>query len=240
MWRDLLKAAEPGEASSLIELYRAAREAMVEEQIRRRGVCDERVLRAMRTVPRHEFVAPEWRGKAYDDVPLPIGLEQTISQPYMVATMTAALELRGTERVLEIGTGCGYQAAVMACLAQEVHSVEVRPELATSASDRLKSLGFVNVQVHCGDGSAGLSEFAPYDAILVAASAPRLPEQLVDQLSDEGRMIVPVDEDEISVLIFVRRHGTKSVVERREGCRFVPLVSHPDGGIRNVDDKRRT
>lgn len=226
MWRELLKASEPGEASSLIESCRVAREAMVEEQIRRRGVCDERVLRAMRTVPRHEFVAPEWRGKAYDDVPLPIGLEQTISQPYIVATMTAALELRGTERVLEIGTGCGYQAAVLACLAQEVHSVEVRPELATSASDRLKRFGFANVQVHCGDGSVGLSEFAPYDAILVAASAPQLPEQLVGQLSDEGRMIVPIDEDEISVLIFVRKHGTKLVVERREGCRFVPLVSH--------------
>lgn len=227
MWRGLLKARrEPGVEVPLAELFRAAREAMVEGQIRKRGILEEGVLQAMRVVPRHEFVSEEWRAKAYEDVPLPIGEGQTISQPYIVASMTASLELRGTERVLEIGTGCGYQTAVLACLAHEVQSVEIRPELAGSARERLQGLGYSNVSVHCADGSCGLVEFAPYNAILVAAAAPDVPIPLLEQLVDGGRMIVPVGEEDRAALIYVRRHGMEFVFERREGCRFVPLMGH--------------
>ena len=208
------------------EDFRAVREAMVAEQIQRRGVEEERVLRAMRVVPRHEFVSGELQSRAYEDVPLPIGEGQTISQPYIVALMTASLGLCGKERVLEIGTGCGYQAAVLSCLARKVHSVEVLPELARSAGERLERLGFRNVTVHCADGSSGFAEFAPYDAILVAAAAPRLPEPLLAQLSDEGRMIVPVNEGDREALVYVRRNGKEFVIERRESCRFVPLMGH--------------
>jgi protein-L-isoaspartate(D-aspartate) O-methyltransferase len=226
MWREHSGSEAPDGANGPEESFRKAREAMVEKQIRRRGISDEGVLRAMRTVPRHEFVVPEWQDRAYEDAPLPIGEGQTISQPYMVALMTAALKLRGMERVLEIGTGCGYQAAVLACLAREIHSVEVRPELAESASKRLQRLGYTNVTVHCTDGSAGLAEFAPYDAILVAAAAPEFPEQLVAQLLDDGRMIVPVGETEDASLIYARKRGKEIALERREACRFVPLVGH--------------
>ncbi len=226
MWREFLKDGGQATRAPTEDNFRAAREAMVEEQIRRRGVQDERVLRAMRTVPRHEFVGAELQNRAYEDVPLPIGEGQTISQPFMVALMTASLRLGGAERVLEIGTGCGYQAAVLAGLAREVHSVEVVASLAQSAGVRLKRLGYSNVSVHCADGSVGLPEFAPYDAILVAAAAPRLPEPLLAQLADSGRMIVPVTEGENEALIYVRSHGNKILCERREACRFVPLVGH--------------
>jgi protein-L-isoaspartate(D-aspartate) O-methyltransferase len=226
MWRELSKDGEAGRTGSAEQSLRVAREAMVEEQIRQRGISDERVLEAMGTVPRHEFVSAEWREKAYEDAPLPIGEGQTISQPYMVGSMTSALRLCGTERVLEIGTGCGYQAAVLGCIAREVHSVEVRPELAKSAAERVRRLGYANVEVHCGDGSEGLAEFAPYDAILVAAAAPELPKQLIAQLSDGGRMIVPVGKDERAVLIYVKKRGKEFDVEQREACRFVPLVGH--------------
>ncbi len=199
---------------------------MIGEQIQRRGVNDRAVLRAMRTVPRHEFVAEDLRNRAYEDVPLPIGNEQTISQPYIVALMTALLELKETDRVLEIGTGCGYQAAVLSCLAREVHSVELLPELARSAGERVQRLGYANVVVHCCDGSAGLAEFAPYDAILVAAAAPKLPELLMAQLSANGRMIVPVKEGDRETLVHVRRNGSEFVMERKQACRFVPLLGH--------------
>jgi protein-L-isoaspartate(D-aspartate) O-methyltransferase len=159
-------------------------------------------------------------------VPLPIGEEQTISQPYIVALMTASLGLGGTERVLEIGTGCGYQAAVLSCIAREVHSVEVLPELASSARERLRRLGYENVTVHCADGSSGLVEFAPYHAILVAAASPRLPEPMLAQLTDGGRMIVPVNEGEREALIYLKRNGNEFVIEQRESCRFVPLIGH--------------
>ena len=172
--------------------YLAEREAMVEKQIRRRGVKDERVLRAMATVPRHEFVPDGSRELAYTDEPVGIGGGQTISQPYIVAAMTAALNLKGSERVLEIGAGSGYQSAVLAMLSCEVYAVELRSELAQCAAERLRQLGFEKVHVHCGDGSAGLKEFAPFDAILVAAAAPAIPIPLLEQLGDEGRLIVPV------------------------------------------------
>ena len=224
MWRKWLKSGEQRTEAGTEENFRAAREAMIEKQIRHRGVRDERVLRAMRTVPRHEFVSAELQSRAYEDVPLPIGGGQTISQPYIVALMTASLGLQGTERVLEIGTGCGYQAAVLACAAREVHSVEIVPELANSARERLKRLGYANVTVHCADGSFGLEEFAPFDAIVVAAAAPKMPESLLAQLSDGGRMIVPVGEGEREALVFAKKHGDEFAFERRGACRFVPLV----------------
>ena len=197
---------------------------MVENQIRRRGLKDERVLRTMATVPRHEFVPRATRGMAYADEPLGIGGGQTISQPYMVAAMTAALSLKGDERVLEIGSGCGYQSAVLALLAREVYSVELRSDLAQAAAERLKRLGFGNVHVHCGDGSVGLKEFAPFDAILVAAAAPAVPDPLLDQMNDGARLVVPVgDEDQQQLLLITRRNG-EFTQERREYCRFVPLV----------------
>jgi protein-L-isoaspartate(D-aspartate) O-methyltransferase len=204
--------------------FEEVRWAMVEEQIRRRGIVDEAVLRAMRSVPRHEFVPVELTSRAYEDVPLPIGGGQTISQPYIVADMTAALELRGNEKVLEIGTGCGYQAAVLGCVSREVHSMELREDLARAAGDRLSRLGYVNVRVHCGDGTLGLPEFAPYDAILVAAAAPNVPKPLLEQLAAGGRMIAPVGEEDEQTLVYVKRRGNDLTFERRETCRFVPLL----------------
>lgn len=226
MWQRLGVGIGPLTNASPEEPFGRAREAMVEEQIRRRGILDTAVLRAMKKVPRHEFVSPEQQGAAYEDAPLPIGEGQTISQPYMVAAMVAALKLCGTERVLEIGTGCGYQAAVLASLAGEVHSVEVRPGLARSASERLQRLGYLKVFVHCADGSSGLEEFAPYQAIVVAAAAPKVPEPLLAQLSDGGRMIVPVGEGERACLVCARRRGDGFEFEHGAGCRFVPLVGH--------------
>ncbi len=206
------------------EGYAELRHAMVETQIRKRGIRDERVLQAMRNVPRHQFVAPEWKSEAYSDEALPIGAGQTISQPYIVAVMCAALHLEGPERVLEIGTGCGYQAAVLSCLAREVHTVECRAELASAARERLQSLGYGTVHVHLADGSLGLTAYAPYDGIVVAAAAPHVPEPLTQQLAEGGRMIVPVGEAEHQVLIRLTKHGEKLSSERREPCRFVPLV----------------
>lgn len=204
--------------------YWQLRTQMVETQIQKRGVKDPGVLRAMATVPRHEFVPDQYKHLAYTDEPLGIGEGQTISQPYIVAAMTEALGLRGAEKVLDVGTGCGYQAAVLAILCTEVFSIEYRPELARAAAERLHRLGFTNVHVHCGDGSLGLREFAPYDAILVAAAAPKIPEPLQEQLSEAGRLIVPVGAEDHQHLVLVMRHGTEYATERREGCRFVPLV----------------
>src|SRR5437667_4551589 len=165
---------------------------MIEKQLRRRGINDAAVLAAMTAVPRHEFVPRELRAHAYDDLPLPIGGGQTISQPYIVAAMTAALRLQTTDRVLEIGTGCGYQAAVLSRLAKEVFTIERRPELASSASATLARLGYANAHVHCGDGTLGLPELAPFDAVLVAAAAPAVPKPLLARLAEGGRMILPL------------------------------------------------
>jgi protein-L-isoaspartate(D-aspartate) O-methyltransferase len=204
--------------------YLELREAMVKAQIRERGVKDERVLRIMETVPRHEFVPSQLRDLAYSDEPLAIGGGQTISQPYIVAAMTEALHLSGSERVLEIGTGCGYQAAVLSVLSREVYSVECRPELANSAAERLQRLGYQKVHVHCGDGSLGLKEFAPYDAILVAAAAPSPPQPLLEQLNEGGRLIAPIGTEEHQQLVLLTRQGSDYVMQRRETCRFVPLL----------------
>jgi protein-L-isoaspartate(D-aspartate) O-methyltransferase len=204
--------------------YEELRRSMVETQIQKRGVRNERVLQAMATVPRHEFVPAHSIGRAYEDEPLAIGGGQTISQPFIVAAMTEVLGLTGTERVLDIGTGCGYQAAVLSLLSKEVYSVEYRPELARAASERLQRLGFPNVHVHCGDGSGGLKEFAPYDAILVAAAAPSLPKPMLEQLCEGGRLIVPIGSEDHQQLVLATRHGDRFATEEHEPCRFVPLL----------------
>ncbi|HUE55005.1 MAG TPA: protein-L-isoaspartate(D-aspartate) O-methyltransferase [Candidatus Udaeobacter sp.] len=202
------------------------RSAMLEKQLRRRGIVDFAVLGAMDAVPRHEFVPPELRARAYEDLPLSIGAGQTISQPYIVAAMTAALRLDPQDRVLEIGTGCGYQAAVLSLLAREVFTIECRTELARSAASRLAALGYSNVHVHCGDGTLGLPECAPFDAILIAAAAPAVPKPLLAQLAEGGRMILPVGSADQQELQLIEKDGTKMHTNTLEGCRFVPLVGH--------------
>ncbi|HET7105649.1 MAG TPA: protein-L-isoaspartate(D-aspartate) O-methyltransferase [Candidatus Acidoferrum sp.] len=200
-----------------------ARRLMVESQIRKRGVVDERVLRAMSTVRRHEFVPAFWINQAYVDEPLPIGYGQTISQPYIVAAMAASLTLTGSEKVLEIGTGCGYQAAVISLLAREVHTIEILPELAQTAAEHLARLNYANVHVHCSDGTLGWPESSPYDAMIVAAAAPAVPEPLLQQLAEGGRLIAPVGgEDKQELQLTIKREG-KFVVQGGGPCRFVPL-----------------
>ena len=216
-------ASVPSEERSPEE-YEAARRAMVDSQLRRRDVKDHRVLECMATVPRHEVVPAEYPNRAYEDVPLPIGEGQTISQPYIVAAMSAALRLGGGERVLEVGAGCGYQAAVLACLAKEIFTVEYRDSLAAATAERLARLGYANVHVHCGDGTLGLPELAPFDAILVAAGAPAAPDPLLGQLTPGGRMVVPVGDVENQQLQLIERdHDTFRRI-MLEPCRFVPLV----------------
>jgi protein-L-isoaspartate(D-aspartate) O-methyltransferase len=205
------------------ELPDAAR--MVRLQIQARGVTDERVLDAMRRVPRHLFVPTAGREAAYGDSPLPIGRGQTISQPYMVAVMTEALELRGGERVLEVGTGSGYQTAVLAALCGVVFTVERIPELADHARAVLEGLGCANVRSRVGDGSLGWHDEAPFDRILVAAAAPRVPPALAEQLADNGILVVPVGEVRAGQdLVVARRVGGSIVTRTGIGCRFVPLV----------------
>ena len=200
------------------------RAEMIERQLCRRGFKDQAVISAMLAVPRHRFVPVELQAQAYQDVPLPIGSGQTISQPYIVAAMTAALHLKPSDRVLEIGTGCGYQAAILSKLAQEVVTIESRPELASAASERLAQLGFSNVHVHCGDGTLGLPEFAPFDAILVAAAAPSIPQPLLAQLGQGGRMIIPVGDSDSQELQLIEKHDGAIVKKTLDGCRFVPLI----------------
>jgi protein-L-isoaspartate(D-aspartate) O-methyltransferase len=198
---------------------------MVRLQMENRDISDPRVLEAMRRVPRHLFVSAESRAAAYEDHPLPIGHGQTISQPYMVAFMTQALQLRGSERVLEIGTGSGYQTAILSELCSEVFSVERIPELSAAAERTLASLGYYEVHLLAADGSLGWVQHAPYDRILVAAAAPQVPTVLCDQLADNGIMIVPVgDWRRTQEIVVAHRTGTVMSVERSIGCRFVPLV----------------
>jgi protein-L-isoaspartate(D-aspartate) O-methyltransferase len=204
--------------------YQAARRSMVETQIRRRGINHPAVLEAMSAIPRHEFVPAEFRKRAYEDSPVPIGDGQTISQPYMVASMTVALGLSGTERVLEIGAGCGYQAAVLASLAKIVFTIEFRAELATCAATCLANLGYSNVHVHCGDGTLGLPELAPFDAILVSAGAPAPPPPLLAQLADGGRLVLPVGTLENQELQRIDRTHDTFRTTVLEPCRFVPLI----------------
>ena len=202
------------------------RSRMVDEQLRRRGIRDPRVLAAFERVPRDEFVPPENVAYAYQDCPVSIGFEQTISQPYVVALMVQALELRGGERVLDVGAGSGYAAAILACLAREVHAIERIPELARGATDRLARLGFANVHVHAGDGALGWPGAAPYDAIAVAAAAPRVPVALYAQLAVGGRLIAPIGDAHGQHLLCIRREAEDRYDEHDLGfVRFVPLVT---------------
>jgi protein-L-isoaspartate(D-aspartate) O-methyltransferase len=204
--------------------FRQLRELMVRTQLVARGIRDERVLDAMRRVPRHLFVAEDVRGRAYDDAALPAGEGQTISQPYIVAIMTELLELRGREKVLEIGTGSGYQAAVLAELAGEVFTVERRGSLAGRAADNLASLGYDNVHCVVGDGTLGWAAEAPYDRILVTAGAPRVPRPLIGQLAEGGVMVAPVGDFLSQQLLKLRKRGGQVETERHIPCVFVLLV----------------
>jgi protein-L-isoaspartate(D-aspartate) O-methyltransferase len=197
---------------------------MVDEQLRSRGIADERVLAAMGRLPREVFVPEAVRDRAYDDAALPIGGDQTISQPYMVARICEALAVRPGVRVLDVGTGSGYQAAVLAALADEVHTIERLPALAERATGALDRAGCRNVHVHVGDGSLGLPEHAPFGAIAVAAAAPEVPASLYDQLAPSGRLVVPVGGRGGQELQLVVRSPEGPALLRSVACRFVPLV----------------
>lgn len=202
----------------------AARERMVQSQLRARGISDTRVLEAMSRVPRDQFVSEPFRAQAYEDHPLPIGEGQTISQPYIVAVMLESLELTRQEKVLEIGTGSGYATALLAELAGQVFSMERHPALADNARGTLAALGYTNVKIFTGDGSQGLPEAAPFDAILVSAAAPDVPAPLLSQLADGGRMMIPVGSGDSQQLQFIRVINGQPIVSARELVRFVPLV----------------
>jgi protein-L-isoaspartate(D-aspartate) O-methyltransferase len=200
-----------------------ANERMLREQIVARGVTDERVLAAMRATPREQFVPPTLRASAYDDTPLPLAHGQTISQPFIVAFMTQLLQLRGTEKVLEIGTGSGYQTAVLARLARIVYSAEVEPDLAAGVASRLSNLSLANVVLGVGNGLELFRKHAPFDAILSAAAPEEIPEALVEQLADGGRCIIPVGAAELQYLWLIERHGRHVTRRRLDPVRFVPL-----------------
>jgi len=204
--------------------FALARRRMVEDQIARRGVRDPRLLAAMADIPRHRFVDEALWSQAYDDHPLSIGQGQTISQPYMVALMTEALGLTGREKVLEIGTGSGYQTAILARLADWVYSVERLPELSRRAQAVLEKLGIFNLNLKVGDGTKGWPEHAPYDAIIVTAGAPHLPQPLTEQLAEGGRLVIPVGDRHVQTLLRITRRGDRLVREDLGGCRFVDLV----------------
>lgn len=203
--------------------YTLARKRMVREQIEGRGIHTPRLLAAFEAVPRHLFVPPEELAWAYADGPLPIGEGQTISQPYIVALMTDLLDLQPTDRVLEVGTGSGYQAAILSQLVAEVHTVEILPALAQRAAERLARLGYNNVHVHVGDGSLGWPEAAPYDAILVAAAGPQVPPPLLEQLAEGGRLVAPVGGRYTQVLEIVERRGNEFARRQDIPVAFVPL-----------------
>lgn len=206
------------------ERFAAQRHLMVEEQLRNRGIHDQRVLEAMERVPRQEFVAPEYEEQVYEDHPIPIGSAQTVSQPYIVAAMLESLRVSPGDVVLEVGTGSGYQTALLSQLAARVYSIERHPELAEEARRRLERLSYNNVVVFVGDGSQGLPEYAPFDAITVGAAAPRIPEPLFQQLRNGGRMILPVGTSESQELWLVTKEEGGPKVTRMEACRFVPLI----------------
>jgi protein-L-isoaspartate(D-aspartate) O-methyltransferase len=200
------------------------RRRMVETQLRARGIRDRRLLDAMGTIPRHEFVEVRYHDQAYADHPLAIGAGQTISQPYIVALMLETLQLKPDSKVLEIGTGSGYQTALLARLAGHVYSMERHAELARQAAETLSRLGLTNASVVTGDGNRGLPEHAPFDAIVVSAAAEEVPPALFEQLREGGRMIIPVGPREAQELQLVRKLGGKALTTVMEGCRFVPLI----------------
>lgn len=200
------------------------RRGMVEQHLRARGVRDERVLAVMLEIPRECFVPTTIRDDAYEDRALGIEEDQTISQPFMVAYMTELLDVRVDSKVLEIGTGSGYQTAVLARLAGNVHTIERLPSLSQHAEKTLSALGSSNVDFHIGDGTLGLPAHAPFDRILVTAGAPRVPPALTDQLADTGRLVIPIGGPEAQILYLVTKHGTKIVESPKLGCRFVKLI----------------
>jgi protein-L-isoaspartate(D-aspartate) O-methyltransferase len=211
-------------AESHPDRYTLQRHNMVENQLQARGIRDVRVLEAMERVPRHEFVESRYRDQAYDDHPLPINAGQTVSQPYIVALMLEILQLEPFHKVLEIGTGSGYQTAILAEICAHVYSVERHPQLAAEAQENLSRLGLTNVSLRIGDGSQGWPECAPFDAIVVSAAAKRIPAPLFDQLREGGRMIIPVGSHEAQELQLVRKREGTPLITLLDGCRFVPLV----------------
>jgi protein-L-isoaspartate(D-aspartate) O-methyltransferase len=205
--------------------FATERFSMVESQLRQRGIRDERLLAAMSKVPRHDFVSQQNWNEAYADHPIPIAEKQTTSQPYMIAAMIQAAEIKPEDRVLEIGAGSGYQTAVLAELASQVFAVERYASLAETAQKTLERLGYRNAKIVTGDGSLGLAEAAPFDAIIVSAAAPRIPQALMGQLAVGGRLLIPVGESDQQVLQLVQRNEDGSTsVRTLEGCRFVPLI----------------
>ena len=215
-WKQSKKAAERD--------YQKERLAMVEEQLRRRGISDARVLEAMGKIPRHLFVHGDYRDSAYEDRPLPIGEGQTISQPYMVAIMTQSLELKGRERVLEIGTGSGYQTAILAELAQKVFTIERIPILTERAQKVLGDFGYNNISFRSADGSRGWPEEAPFEGIMVTAGSPDVPPTLKSQLAEGGRLVIPTGPRYTQTLYKLTREGDQLNEENVTGCVFVPLV----------------
>jgi protein-L-isoaspartate(D-aspartate) O-methyltransferase len=206
------------------DAFAVQRQWMVDSQLRKRGIRDIRVLDAMAEVPRHEFIAKQFRPQAYEDHPIQIGEGQTISQPFIVARMLEALELTPSDIVLEIGTGSGYQTALLAELSREAYSVERHEVLARASELTLARLGYLNVKISVGDGSAGLPENAPFDAIIVSAAAPQVPQALFEQLREGGRMVIPVGPSQSQELQLVRKRNGSSEITRLEACRFVPLI----------------
>jgi len=197
---------------------------MVDTQLGRRGICDERVLEAMRWVPRHEFVPVELAYAAYDDRPLPIGERETISQPYIVAAMTQAARVTPGDKALEIGGGCGYQTAILAQLGAEVWMVEINPRLAEEARRRLQRLGYRNVEIFAGDGSEGLAAHAPYDVIIVSAGTPSVSPVLLGQLAEGGRLVAPVGNLRYQELVLLSKQDGQIATRHLDPCQFVPLV----------------
>ncbi|MCS7249995.1 MAG: protein-L-isoaspartate(D-aspartate) O-methyltransferase [candidate division WOR-3 bacterium] len=205
------------------EYYKSLRERMVKEQIEARGIKDQRVLKAMREVKRHLFVPEAFRNESYNDYPLPIGEGQTISQPFIVALMTYLLEPETTDKVLEIGTGSGYQAAVLSLLVKEVYTIEIIEKLAKDAEKRLKELGYHNVKVKWGDGFEGWEEYAPFDKIIITCALPYIPKPLKDQLKEGGKIIAPIEKNGIQVLSLFVKKGDKLIEKVYDYVRFVPM-----------------
>ncbi len=204
--------------------YEKQRHEMVEHQLRARGIRDERVLDAMDLVERHLFVGENLQDRAYDDCALPIGENQTISQPYMVALMTELLELKGTERVLEVGTGSGYQCAVLSLLASEVFTIERIESLSFNSRDLFRKLGYSNIQTIVGDGSLGLPEFSPFDGIIVTAAAPEIPPVYIEQLNSDGILVIPVGNRYSQMLYKVKKTASGTSSSVATACVFVPLI----------------
>ena len=210
-------------SNSSIEQFELQRQQMVEFQIRERGIEDERVLAAMSKVPRHQFVDSPWKDFAYSDRPLPIGYQQTISQPYIVAYMSETAEISPEAKVLEIGTGSGYQAAILGEIAKEVYSIEIIPQLAQRARQTLAQLGYENIEVKTGDGYQGWPEHAPYDAIIVTAAPEKIPQALIEQLATNGKMVIPVGSWYQEIVVLTKTE--ERIIEKKTiPVRFVPMI----------------